>query len=97
MSWREVYLCPIVAMQAAMKGKDEEDRMAWSLTRWKAFMDARLSPFIKPFDKPASPVQFYRFPWEAEEKPAHDPVTLTEDQVAELFRITSALAENKMC
>lgn len=90
-SWKEVYLCPVACYQSAAKGLDLQERTEWERTRWLAFENMLLSPFIKAYDKPKNVVQYYRFPWEREDIREHERVELSEDNVRELYRIMDNL------
>lgn len=92
-TWREVYLCPVIALQAAMRGKDEQDKLHWSIARWLAYQEMLLSPYIKSHLKPRSPVQFYRFPWEQQDQ--HESAKMTAAQEQELFRIIREFNDQK--
>jgi hypothetical protein len=93
-SWREVFLCPVVSLQAAMRGKEDEDRRAWEIARWRSYNDVLLCPHIKQWDKPNNPVAFHRFPWEKEEVRKHEPVVLEQEQLDELIRVINGIGSN---
>lgn len=61
------------------------------VARWMVWQIMRLSPYIKPVDKPNSPKSFWPFPWEQpdddELKRKAEMYRITPEEEAELNRI----------
>ena len=49
-----------------MDGFEKKRRIFWEVARWEQFNQVRLSPNIKPFDKPQDLYAFQPFPWDPE-------------------------------
>jgi len=42
-------------------GWSEEQKQKWEIARWVVWNEYRLSPYIKPADKPKSPTDIFKF------------------------------------
>ena len=72
-------------------GHERGLRQQWTIARWMAWRDVLLSPNIKAIDKPKSPQDFLRFPWEeskhTEMARKAEEYRVTDAEVAELNKI----------
>lgn len=77
------------------EGKEQEERLEWERARWMKFLDMQLNPNIKKAQKPRSPQEWIRFPWErqTEMKPPKR-LKVTKKQQAALQKIFDKVRES---
>lgn len=74
-----------------------KERQKWEIARWRSFMDMRLSPYIKPHNKPDSPDKWLRFDWEqdkAVEAAKEGAYSLTDAEITILEQIRRDFYDN---
>lgn len=86
---REAALTSAHEFRLLQDGKQRETREKWEMLRWMMWQHVKMSPHIK--NKPNSPQQYLRFPWEKTQKEEVEEKfrnsKLSEGQIAELNRI----------
>lgn len=66
------------------KGEDEREKIAWERARWQMYLVMQMHPNIKPHNKPKTPTEWVRFPWERPAEIAAEKVEVTEEQIQQL-------------
>lgn len=74
--------CSMDEYKLRAEGKAEEERHEWERARWQVYMMAQMHPYMK--QKPKSPQEFVRFPWEIEEQ---GKVTVWQDSEEQTERL----------
>ena len=78
--------CSFEEYKMRVEGMQQAERQEWERARWQVFMMMRMHPYMK--QKPSTPQDFVRFPWEYEQKNViPQDIHTSEDEVSRLKEI----------
>lgn len=72
------------------KGEDEKEKTLWERARWQMFLVMQMHPNIKAHNKPKTPTEWVRFPWERTAEGTPEQVEVTAEQIEQLNAIKQA-------